>query len=351
MNLIKESIEQVKGLFSGSLLQKDAQTGSLGVDIGSGAVKVVRLDKGKEGVKIFGFAVEKIIDKNYRDALSRALVAAKASPVQSAAIAVTGQGVVSRSIELPLMSRAELESSMQFEVEKYVPFPLAEVSSDFAVIQEMKDKAKMSVLIAAAKNELINERYNLAREVNLNLKVIDLDCLALANFFTEIVGWKGKGECLGIINIGKQVSNINILMDGIPHLSRDIFIGGNDITKRISEAYEMDYMEAENLKINPGEKAKELEGVWDMVLNDLAAEIRVSLDYFEARNNMAVDKIYITGGSSRLVAIEEFLGRALGVEIKKIDYLDRVNFDEAVDRQTFEKNSDLYTVALGLALR
>ncbi|MFH1691624.1 MAG: type IV pilus assembly protein PilM [Candidatus Omnitrophota bacterium] len=351
IDFVKDAIEQVRGLFSGSFVQKDVVSGSVGIDIGSTTIKVMRLEKGKEKIRVFGFAIEKIVNKDCRDALSRALIAAHVAPHQCAAVSVSGQGVVSRSIELPLMNKSELESSMQFEVEKYVPFPITEVSSDYAIIQEARDKAKMSVLIAAAKNDLINQRCELAKGVNLDLKVVDLDCLALANFFTEIVGWQGKGSCIGVINIGKSVSNINILVDGVPHLSRDIFIGGNDITQRISEIYEMDYAQADSLKISPQDKEKELIDAWETVLNNLAAEIRVSLDYFEARNNMAVEKIFITGGSSRLKNIEEFLGQALGVEIKKIDYVSKISFEEGVDKNKFEENSDLLAIALGLALR
>ena len=209
----------------------------------------------------------------------------------------------------------------------------------------------MLILIAAAKNDLIQKKCNLAREVNLNLKTVDLDCLALANFFTEACGYSKKGTCHGVINLGRSVSNINILVDGIPNLSRDIFVGGDDLTKKMSEALEIDYAQAENLKIDPKSRAQELMSVWDPVLNNLAAEIRVSLDYFEARNNRAVEKIFISGGTSRLLGIEEYLNHLLSVEIKKVDFCQQLKFDAAVDQKEFKNNSDLLTVALGLALR
>ncbi len=349
--LVKDIIRQVKELFSKSLAEGAAPAGSLGVDIGSHSVKMVRLEASKEGHKVLGFAVEKVSDKNYRDALSKALVKVRAPLDIGAVISVAGQGVVSRYIELPLMNRTELESSMKFEIEKYVPFSLAEVHSDYAVVREMKDKAKMSVLVAAAKNDLIQKKCNLAREINLNLKALDLDCLALANFFTEISGLPKKGQCLGIINIGKSVSNINILVDGAPCLSRDIFIGGDDITKKLAESLEIDYNDAEKLKLEPGSKKEELLSIWDPVLNNLAAEIRVSLDYFEARNNKVVERMFITGGTSRLSGIEDYLNHLLSVEIKRLDYCGQLKYEAAVSQEEFAENSDLLAVALGLALR
>ena len=351
MKVFDRIFSQVNEIFSKSLMQGAPSCGSLGVDIGSYSVKIVRLEMSKDGAKVLGFGVEKVVNRNYRDAISKALVKAKALQDQSAVISVSGQGVVSRYIDLPFMNKSELESSMKFEIEKYVPFPLAEVSSDFAVMHEMRDKAKMSVLVAAAKNDLIQKKCALAKEVNLNFKAIDLDCLALANFAAEIAGLREKGTCSCIINIGKIVSNIDILVEGSPCLSRDIFIGGDDLTKKLAETLEIEYAEAEEFKLEPGSKKNELCAILDPVLNNLAAEIRVSLDYFEARNNRAVDNIFITGGSGRLTGIDSYLSHLLAVDIKKLDYAGKLRLDETLDAQEFKANSDLFVIALGLALR
>ncbi len=350
-NILKRSFGQVRDLFAKSISEATSVAGSYGIDIGTYAVKIARLEVTKDGCKVLGAAVEKIADKNYSGALSKAMTKAKVAPEQSAVISVAGQGVVSRYIELPIMNKSELDSSMKFEIEKYVPFPLGEVAADYATILEMKDKAKMSILIAAAKNELIQKKCNLAKELGISLKAVDLDCLALANFFTEIAHEGKKGACFGVVNIGKSLSSLNILVDGATYLSRDIFIGGDDITKKISEVLEVDYVEAEQLKLDPKSRKDELMGIWDPVLNNLAAEIRVSLDYFEARNNKSAEKVFITGGSSRLNGIDEYFNHALATEIKKLDYMSKLKFDPSVDQEDFKKNSDVLAVALGLALR
>ncbi len=348
--LVKDSTVAVKDIFTRSMSQAAVSKGSVGVDVGSYALKAVRLDSSKEGYRLLGFGVEKVVDRNYLDALSKALAKAGAAPDQLAAIAVSGQGVVSRYIELPLMNKNDLESSMRFEIEKYVPFPLAEVATDYTIVQELKDKAKMSVLIVAAKNDLVQKKTDLARQVNLNLRAIDLDCLALANFYTEICSVK-KTCCIGLVNLGKTTANMNILVDGFPYLSRDIFVGGDEITKKMCEALEMDYAEAEDLKHDPGTRQKELYAVWDPVLNNLAAEIRVSLDYFEARMNKTVEQVVITGGASRLAGLKDYLCQLLGVEVQVMDYVDRLLCDEAVDRRALKAEADLLAVAMGLALR
>jgi type IV pilus assembly protein PilM len=351
MNFFEESLSQIKDLFSKFIAQGAKSGVFLGLDIGSYSVKIVRLEPAKDGFKVLGFGVEKVIDKNYRDALSRAWVKAKAQPEESATISVAGQGVVSRYIELPAMNKGELESSMKFEIEKYVPFPLGDVMTDYAIVQETKDKSKISVLIAAAKNDLIQKKCNLAKEVNINLKGLDLDCLALANFTTELALGKEKEAGACIINLGKTVSNIDIFIDGAPQLSRDIFMGGDDITKKIAEMLDVDYAEAEKLKICPEKRKDELMSVWEPILSNLAAEIRVSLDYLEARSNKVVNSVFITGGTSLLVGIQDYLNHALGVEVNKMDYCEKLHFEDAAAKEDFKANSDFLSIALGLALR
>jgi len=349
-DLVKGSTDAVKDVFARSISQAAVPKGSVGVDIGSYAVKAVRLESSKEGHRLLGFGVEKVVDRNYMDALSKSLAKAGAAKDQSAAIAVSGQGVVSRYIELPLMNKNDLESSMRFEIEKYVPFALAEVATDYTIVQELKDKAKMSVLIVAAKNDLIEKKTELARQVDLNLRAIDLDCLALANFYAEIAGAKKTG-CVGLVNLGKTAANMDILVDGFPCLSRDIFVGGDDLTKKMCEVLELEYAEAEQLKCDPGKRQKELYAVWDPVLNNLAAEIRVSLDYFEARMNTTVEQVVMTGGVSRLAGLPDYLHQILGVEVRTMDVLEKLLCDEAVDRRALKAEADLLAVALGLALR
>lgn len=348
--MLKPWVGRYRDLLTKTWSEGAKSVGSIGIDIGTYAVKAVCLEMAKESARVTGFAVEKIVDHRVSDALSKVLVRMKAAAGQTAVIGLSGQGVVSRYVELPLMNRSDLDSAMKFEIEKYVPFALTDVATDHAVICEMKDKAKMSVLIVAAKNDALQKKCQLAREVNLNLKAVDLECLALANFFNEFCGDKKKGA-VGIIHLGRMVSHINILVDGVPYLSRDIFIGGEDINKKMVEVLGVEPLEAERLKCEPGARSKELALLWDHVLSGLAAEIRVSLDYFEARINKTVEKIFMTGGSSRLAGLEPYLNHVLGVETQKLNYADRLILDETLSRDDFKNHSDLLGVAIGLALR
>jgi len=350
-NQFNESLMSVRGLLKQGIPAPEVERGTWGVDIGTDAVKVCCLDVSKQPFVLSAYVIEKVDNKNYRDALSRVLAKTGVLQNGTCVLSVSGQGAVSRYIELPSMNKAELDSSMKFEIEKYVPFPLAEVVTDYAVLGEMKGKAKTNILIAAAKNELIHKKFTLAQELGLKVKAIDLDSLALSNFYTEIVGNPKGCACCAVINMGKTCCNMDILVDGQPFLSRDIFVGGDDFTKKIAEMRDLDLPEAEKLKCAPQGREDELSSIWDSVLSNLTSEIRVSLDYFESRGSKAADLVLITGGASRLCGIREYMEHALAVDVKFLDYADRLVLGGGIDRQAFVADSDLLAVSLGLALR
>src|ERR1044071_10526659 len=88
----------------------------------------------------------------------------------------------------------------------------------------------MAVLLVAAKRELVEHKLALLSDVGLEASVIDVDAFALHNAF-EINYPEAMRGVVGLVNIGNETTNINILDDGIPVLTRDIWIG----TRRFRE--------------------------------------------------------------------------------------------------------------------
>ena len=61
-------------------------------------------------------------------------------------------------------------------------------------------------------------------------RVIDVDSFALHNAF-ELNYPEGMKGVVGLVNIGHEMTNVNILDDGIPVLTRDLPVG----TRRFRE--------------------------------------------------------------------------------------------------------------------
>src|SRR5204863_363185 len=89
---------------------------------------------------------------------------------------------------------------------------------------------QMNVLLVAAKRELVESRVGLLGEAGLAPSVIDVDAFAIHNAF-ELNHPDAMRGVVGLVNIGHEVTNVNILEDGVPVLTRDLSVG----TRRFRE--------------------------------------------------------------------------------------------------------------------
>ena len=144
--------------------------------------------------------------------------------------AVGGRDVIIKKIAMDRMKEAEAREVIRWEAEQHVPFDMDNVELDFQILDPEGDGLQMTVLLVAAKRELVEHKVALLSDVGLEASVIDVDAFALHNAF-EINYPEAMRGVVGLVNIGHETTNINILDDGVPVLTRDIPVG----TRRFKE--------------------------------------------------------------------------------------------------------------------
>ena len=116
----------------------------VGLDIGSSSIKAIELSKSKSGYEIVGFArhtlgPDAVVDGAITDsgAVSEAIKAAfTMGGFKSKAVvtSVSGHSVIVKRVVLPVDSAEEVESSIQFGADEYIPFEITDVNLDYEVI-------------------------------------------------------------------------------------------------------------------------------------------------------------------------------------------------------------------------
>lgn len=324
---------------------------SLGLDIGSSTIKLVKLARERERIELLDFSIEprqleteqgikKIIDpKDSKRLLS---------------ISLAGTSTIVRYIVLPKMSNEELKQALKFEAQKHIPFPVAEVILDGFVLKQDLPENKMLVLLAAVKKDYLKQRLTLIKDLSLGVKFIDLDSLALVNAFNFNYSDDAniKNQTIALLNIGAQESNLNILEDGIPRLSRDIHIGGNNFTQKLSDSLGMDFKAAEELKVNtPEVKLEQATSCIEASLSNLVKELRTSFDYYESQSVSSVSKIFLSGGGSLFEGFSGTLSNLIGLTALYWDPLKKIIISDTIGPAKIKSLSGQLAVAIGLALR
>ena len=116
----------------------------IGIDIGSSSAKLVQLreTKGVYHLVNLGLALlppEAIVDNAIMDSSSvveviLGLVKSLKVKTQNVATSISGHSVIIRKILLSIMTEEEMEASIQWEAEQYIPFEISEVNLDFQIL-------------------------------------------------------------------------------------------------------------------------------------------------------------------------------------------------------------------------
>jgi type IV pilus assembly protein PilM len=341
---------------------------ALGLDIGSSSVKLVQLKERKGGYTLQAFGVSKLPPETIVDGALmnsgavvqaiRDLVSEQKVKAKEAAIGVRGHSVIIKKIALPRMSQEELDESIQWEAEQYIPFDVKDVNIDTQILTPEGDAAgQMDVLLVAAKKELIHDYIAVCSEAGLAAGVVDVDAFAVQNAF-EVNYELVPGETVVLINVGASVTNINILANGTTTFTRDVTMGGNAFTEEIQKQLNISWEEAETLKVGgQGETdavvPQEVERVIQGVAEQLAGEIQRSLDFYAATAaDNRISRVYLSGGTARIPALFKVIEQRAAVPVDVLNPFKAIDIDNRRFDAAFVTGAAASAaVAVGLALR
>src|SRR5512143_28425 len=263
-----------------------------------------------------------------------------------------------KRVQLPRMSQDELDDSIQWEAEQYIPFDVKDVNIDTQILTPQGDAAgQMDVLLVAAKKDMINDYTSVCAEAGLAAAVVDVDAFAVQNAY-ETSYELAPGETIVLINVGAAVTNINILADGTTTFTRDVTMGGNSFTEEIQKQLNISYEEAEALKIGgQGETdavvPQEVERVIQGVAEQLAGEIQRSLDFYAATAaDHRISRVFLSGGTARIPALFKVIEQRAAVPVEVLNPFKVIEIDNKKFDPTLLTNVGASAaVAVGLALR
>lgn len=338
----------------------------IGLDIGSSSIKLVELSEGKTGYRLQSLGIsplppEAIVDGALMDSVTvidaiKELIKSAKTRTKDVVTSVSGHSVIVKKVTLPFMSKEELEESIKWEAERYIPFDINDVNLDFQILGTASENPEvMDVLLVAAKKDIINDYVSVIIEAGLNPVIIDVDAFALENMFA-INYEMGMDETIAMADVGASITNINILKNNTSAFTRDIFKGGNYITEEIQRQLHIDYEEAEKIKIGSKLEATSQPMIQDILQaasETLALEIANSLEFFQSTTTYEkVSKIYLSGGGSKIKDFDTILQQQTGIPVEIVNPFKKIEYNEkSFDIEYLREIGPMMAVGVGLATR
>ncbi|HBO97608.1 MAG TPA: hypothetical protein DE315_05030 [Candidatus Omnitrophica bacterium] len=325
---------------------------SVGLDIGNSDCKFVQIEKSGEAFQLLHWGIEPVANDNI-EATLRKILGRLEPPYSCVHTAVSGKGTLIRYIAIPRMPLDDLRSSFAIEADKYFPFAQDQIYTDCFILDPQGKDKSMAVMAAAAKKELVDQRVQLLTKLGIQTDFIGVNAVALVNGL-HVLGpgdfARGGDPVFALFDIGESVSNLTILVDKLPRFTRDIFIGGRDFTKMISNVLGVSVEEAQRLKQDPADKAEQVLAACESSLMNMIQELKLSFDYFTTERNCEIKHLLLTGGGSLLNGIEATLEKAFEIKVGVWDPVALLKLSSNLSREEFHRQSIRLGVAVGLAL-
>jgi type IV pilus assembly protein PilM len=343
---------------------------AVGLDIGSSTIKVVELKrKGKKAPEYQLAALgsleltpEAIVDDTIIDSGAvvdgiRSILVEQGIKSQHTGVALSGNSVIIKKITLPAMSEEELDETIHWEAEQYVPFDIRDVNIDYHIVRRPGEAlgGEMDVLLVAAKKDKITDYTGVISQAGKIPAFVDVGSFALYNAF-EVNYPEELDGTLALINIGASLTSVTVLRRGVPGFWRDIPLAGDKYNEAIRKELSLSFEQADALK-----KGQAVDGVSaaaslpliNGVSQRIAAEIQKTLDFYhDSAGEGRIEKIFLSGGSAKIAGFDQILSERFRVPVEPFNPFLRINYNtKHFDPEYINHSAPMFAIAVGLALR
>jgi len=227
------------------------------------------------------------------------------------------------------------------------------VELDFQILDPEGDGLQMTVLLVAAKRELVDHKLALLSDVGLDPAIIDIDAFALHNAF-ELNYPDAMRGVVGLINIGHETTNINILDEGVPVLTRDIPIGTRRFKEDLQRERGLSADEADRLLQGAEESSSALDPLLESRGEEIAVGIERAAAFLQSASRSAggISRIFTTGGGARIPRLNKVLSDRLRIPVQLANPIEKLQVADGVfDALAVDEVAPLLMLPIGLALR
>ncbi|MCK4546592.1 MAG: pilus assembly protein PilM [Candidatus Eisenbacteria sp.] len=344
----------------------------VGVDIGSGTIKAVRIecDKGRASVSQWSMRQHSGGNEKRETGLLRQDVMEVLEGVGGAgdhlALNLSGPEVRFHQITLPSLRGEELESAVQWQVKKEIGDEAAEINIAFTTQEIQTGLPEEMILVLAVSVPSVFIHTVLDALGNLRVHRIGVTAGAYANLLAGFHPGK-EGEGYAVVDIGNDETWVCIFRRGGLVYARRIGVTGRHFTSALTQPVQtpegpLRYSreEAERIKSEKTLNIEDFAGQGDSpdyfsvllrpAVEKLSAEIERTLVHFVNANvGDLIGRVYLSGGGALLKGLPEALKGRLGMPVERLDFGRLHAVDESVLQPMGEERLQL-AGAIGSAL-
>ncbi|MFH1092686.1 MAG: type IV pilus assembly protein PilM [Candidatus Omnitrophota bacterium] len=331
------------------------QKNSIGLEIGDGLVKAMHIVSTHKENKLIGFDMVSVNFREGRQGIVNAMkdVLGKLglNKNDKINISVSGESVMVRDIHWPQMTDDEIRKALKFEVERQVHYKTEEIVFDYySVLDKSIAETKTRVILVAAKKDLIENYSSLIESAGYKCGFVEVDTFSLLNCFYVNGPDVPPEKTIAIINIGLEVTNIDIIKGKIVGLTKDAFVAWSNLVDVLPEGVEFDFDNVTALKGLMG-----TDDVYELslfIMNALSNQVRRTIEFYESQGRDTVEEIYLSGKLAMYKNLDKYLQNILGLKVTVWNPLANVSYNAKLfEGKHLKEKAPMLALCSGLACR
>lgn len=255
-------------------------------------------------------------------------------------------------IEVPNAPEKELDKTIKYELDQYIPMAIDEAKVDYAILGESPiDNTKAEVLVSSTAITYAEERMESMEALGLNVIAQEPEPIAMARALAPV----GITDARLIIDVGETSTDLVMVYNGAPRLVRSVPGGLSLFVKTVSTALSVREDQARQFILKFGLAQDKLDGqvfnALDSTLEGFAGELTKSVRFFQQKyTNTTVGGIILSGFAGVIPFIAEYIEVKTGVATVQGNPWQFVRVSQEQQNALLPVASE-YAVAIGLAER
>lgn len=345
-----------------SLLSLSGVSNFFGLEIGTDAVRVVELHGAAPAKSLVRYAYVPVDPRMARSdskadqqkllQVVRGLLSQAKMSTNNVAVNLPSDRVFTTVAEFDRLNPGELGKALHYQADSLIPTPIAESKIDWAVIGDSPtDKTKVEVLLSSVPNEYVEQRLDMLESIGLNVIAFEPNNLALARALVP------AGAVLPhlVLDIGRSNTDLIIIANESPHLTRAIPIGTDTVIRAAAQNLNVDDKQAQQLVYKFGLSQQKLEGqvlqAIKPTMDNLIGEVGKSLKFYTTRYpGSKIDRLIVAGAAASIPEFPLYLANQFNLNTEIGNAWRNVTY--SAERQNeLLAISNQFAVAAGLAER
>lgn len=335
----------------------------IGLSIGSSSIKLVELKKSGKTWKLLHFGIvqlpeDAVVNREIINGVAvsesiKTLISQLRLRSKTICTSLSGTSLIIKRMTLDVPKLKDLQEQVFWEAEQYIPFDISEVVMDFQILSRGKDN-KTDVLLVAVKKSLLDSYMECIETTGLKPKIVDVDFFALQNL-VEANYPLNPSEAVTIVDVGATSMKVVVVQEGVPVFTKDVALGGANLTAEIQRQLNLSFADAETLKVGGQTNGmpQEVSDLMHIMAENFAGEIKRSLDFYSASSSGApVSYILLAGGSAKIPGLSKVVEDTTGLPTQLVNPFNAISYDPSVFTQEYVAAiAPIAAIPIGLALR